>query len=129
MHFQHLRQVVAQAVSAGSVLSLGVLVAGNLLFNIVAQASFKASAESSNWRGFLFWQVVGNLAGLVTVLTLTGLLRWVPLSVAYPLTVGLAVIGVQVVAARLLFHEAVTPAQCLGTLLVVWGIVLVCRGK
>ena len=63
-----------------------VLVAGNLLFNIIANASFKMSAINFNWRGFLAWQVVGNLAGFITVLMLTGLLRLVPLHVAYPVT-------------------------------------------
>ena len=72
------------------------LVGGNLLFNVLANASFKVSADSRTWREFLLWQVVGNLAGLVTVLTLTGLLRHMPLHVAFPLTTGLAVIGVQV---------------------------------
>ena len=32
-----------------------VLILGNLLFNIVANASFKASAESQNLRTFLAW--------------------------------------------------------------------------
>jgi multidrug transporter EmrE-like cation transporter len=101
------------------------LVGGNLLFNVLANASFKVSADSRTWREFLLWQVVGNLAGLVTVLTLTGLLRHMPLHVAFPLTTGLAVIGVQVGAAWLLFRESVTPAQWMGTLLVVVGILLI----
>jgi multidrug transporter EmrE-like cation transporter len=101
------------------------LVGGNLLFNVLANASFKVSADSRTWREFLIWQVVGNLAGLVTVLTLTGLLRHMPLHVAFPLTTGLAVIGVQVGAAWLLFRESVTLAQWMGTLLVVVGILLI----
>ncbi len=101
------------------------LVGANLLFNIVAGASFKLSAESPNWRGFLIWQVIGNLAGLITVLALTGLLRYISLHIAYPVTTGLAVLGVQVVAARLLFHETIGPAQWLGTLFIVVGILLI----
>lgn len=104
------------------------LVSSNLLFNIVANASFRMSAASSEWRGFLVWQVVGNVAGLITVLTLTWLLRLIPLHVAYPLTTGLAVIGVQMIAACWLFGETISPAQWLGTLLVVTGIVLIGRG-
>jgi len=102
-----------------------VLTGGNLLFNILANASFKASADSRTWREFLFWQVVGNLAGLVTVLTLTGLLRYIPLRVAFPVTTGLTVVGVQVVAAWWLFREPVTPAQWVGTLLIGAGILLI----
>jgi hypothetical protein len=58
------------------------LVLGNLIFTIVANSSFKVSAQSANWRSFLVWQVIGNLAGLVTVITLTWMLRYMPLSVA-----------------------------------------------
>jgi multidrug transporter EmrE-like cation transporter len=101
------------------------LVGTNLLFNIVANSSFKVSAFSPNWRGFLAWQVVGNIAGFITVLTLTGLLRFVPLHVGYPITVGLAVFGVQIVGASVIFHEPITPAQWLGTLLIVLGIALI----
>jgi multidrug transporter EmrE-like cation transporter len=114
-----------QALTSPSVALTFLLFGANLLFNIIANSSFKVSAGSSNWRGFLFWQVTGNLAGLVTVLTLTALLRSVPLRVAFPVTVGLAVIGVQVVGARLLFHEPISPAQWMGTLLVVAGIALI----
>ncbi len=102
-----------------------VLIGGNMLFNILANTSFKYSAMSQSWRGFLTWQVLGNLAGLITVITLTFLLRSVPLNVAFPITTGLAVIGVQVIAARLLFHESISPAQWLGTLFIVIGIVLI----
>jgi len=100
----------------------------SLQLNIVANAGFKLSVASSGWRSFLAWQVVGNLAGFITVLTLTGLLRYLPLHVAYPITAGLAVIGVQVMAARWLFGEPISSGQWLGTLLVVIGIVLVSRG-
>ena len=104
---------------------IGVLTAANLLFNVVANASFKVSADSRTWREFLFWQIVGNLAGLITVLTLTALLRYLPLRIAFPLTAGLMVIGVQVGAAHWLFHEPITPGQWMGTLLVTAGIFLI----
>jgi multidrug transporter EmrE-like cation transporter len=95
----------------------------NLLFNIIANASFKVSAESSSWRSFLTWQVIGNLAGFITVLTLTALLRYIPLSVAFPITTGLMVIGVQVVGGWLLFGEAISIQRWIGTVLVIAGIV------
>jgi multidrug transporter EmrE-like cation transporter len=114
-----------QVAPTGNVAAPISLIGVNLLFNIVANASFRLSAASPTWRGFLLWQVVGNLAGLITVLTLTGLLSFVPLRVAYPVTAGLAVIGVQVIAARLLFHEPISSTQWLGTLLVMVGIVLI----
>ncbi len=101
------------------------LIMGNLLFNVLANTGFKLSADSATWRGFLAWQVVGNLSGFVAVLNLTGAMRFIPLHVAYPISAGLTVIAVQLFAARLLLHEAVTPVQWLGTLLVVIGIVLI----
>lgn len=101
------------------------LIGCNLLFNIIANSSFKMSAASPNWRGFLAWQVAGNLAGFAAVLTLTGLLKFLPLHVAYPVTVGLAILGVQVVGAALLFHEPIAARQWAGTLLVVLGIFLI----
>jgi len=98
------------------------LVVSNLVFTIVANASFKVSSQSTNWRNFLLWQVIGNLAGLVTVITLTWMLRYQPLSVAFPLTTGLGVIGVQIVASGWLFGETVSPLRWLGTILIILGI-------
>jgi multidrug transporter EmrE-like cation transporter len=116
--------VVSRAGVRGTVLTL---LLANLAFNILANASFKVAALTSSWRGFLTWQVIGNLAGFITVLTLTGLLRYIPLNVAFTVTTGLAVLGVQVAASGIVFHERTTSAQWLGTVLVVAGIALVSR--
>ena len=96
----------------------------NLVFNVAANASFKVSAGSQNLRGFLSWQVIGNLAGLITVLTLTWLLKYIPLHVAFPITTGLAVIGVQIAAGRFFFGETISHEQWLGALFVAAGIIL-----
>jgi len=103
------------------------LIALNVIFNIVANAAFRVSARSATWSDIVTWQVLGNLAGFVTVLTLTGLLRYTPLSIAFPLTTGLSIVGVQVVAAKWLFHEPITAVQWLGSLLIGVGIFLVQR--
>ena len=116
--------VQARLLGNSVVMTVGLTV-GNLLFNVVSNASLKVSADSRTWRQFLAWQVVGNLTGLVTVLTLTALLRYLPLHVAFPLTTGLTVIGVQVFGAHWLFHESIGATQWVGTLLVVAGIVLI----
>ena len=99
----------------------------NLAFNVLSNASFRISALSPSWRGILTWQVVGNLAGLVTVISLTVLLRYLPLSVAFPLTTGLTVLGAQLVAASWIFHEPISSRQWLGTLAVVVGMFLIQR--
>jgi multidrug transporter EmrE-like cation transporter len=103
------------------------LIFSNLAFTILANASFKVSAQSANWRNFLGWQVIGNLAGLVTVITLTWLLRYQPLSVAFPLTTGLGVIGVQIIASHWLFKEAISLERWFGALLIVVGIVFLSK--
>lgn len=104
-----------------------ILFAGNTLFNILANTSFKNSALSPSWRGFLTWQVIGNLAGFIAVLSLSGAMRFVPLHVAYPVSAGLTLIGVQVLGARWLLHETITSDQWLGTFLVLVGLVLIGR--
>ena len=97
----------------------------NFLFNVVSNASFKFSAQRPDWYGIIAWQVVGNLAGFITVITLTLLLRNTSLNVAFPITAGLSVVGVQVFAAWLLFHEPISLVKWLGTLLIVFGIILI----
>ncbi len=101
------------------------LVALNLAFNVLSNAGFRMSAYSGSVRGFLTWQIVGNLAGLITVLTLTALLRYMPLGVAFSLTTGLAILGVQLIAAVWLFHEPMSQRQWAGMLAIVAGIWLI----
>jgi multidrug transporter EmrE-like cation transporter len=116
---------LVQPLSGRLTLVTFLLIVCNMAFNIIANSSFKYSATSSNWNAFLAWQVLGNIAGFVTVLTLTGLLRTIPLNVAFPLTAGLSIIGVQVIGAKLLFNETLSPAKWLGTLLIILGITLI----
>ena len=103
------------------------LVALNVIFNIVANAAFRVSARSATWSDVVTWQVLGNLAGFITVLTLTGLLRYAPLSIAFPVTTGMSILGVQVVAAKWLFHEPINAVQWMGALLIGLGVFLVQR--
>jgi undecaprenyl phosphate-alpha-L-ara4N flippase subunit ArnE len=101
------------------------LIVVNLGFNVLSNAAFRVSATSETWRGLLTWQVVGNLAGFVTVITLTWMLKYMPLSIAFPLTTGMTVLGVQMVAASWIFKESVSARQWLGTLAIVLGIWLI----
>jgi multidrug transporter EmrE-like cation transporter len=108
--FQRLRSFPLPITQGHTPLIVGLLLL-NMVFNILDNSSFKQSALEANWKGFLSWQVASNLAGLVTVLTLTGLLRYLPLHVAQPMVQGLAIIGMQIVASHLFFHEAISPTQ------------------
>jgi multidrug transporter EmrE-like cation transporter len=96
-----------------------------VLCQVVSNSGFKYSATSGSMRGFMAWQVVGNIAGFISVPTITGLLRFLPLSVVFPVSTGLAIISIQIVAAQFLFHESISSTQWLGTLLVVAGIALI----
>ena len=122
--FQRLR-LSPTPLSQGNVLVIGGLFFLNLIFNILGNASFKLSALSGNWKGLVGWQIAGNLAGFVTVLTLTGLLKYLPLHVAQPMAQALAIIGVQIVAARLFFHEVISPTQWIEMTLIVVGIMFI----
>lgn len=106
-----------------------ILVLTNLAMVVTANVSFKFSALSPGWRGLLAWQVVGNLAGFASVLTLTFLLRHIPLHVAYALSAGLGFVLVQVLGARLIFHEAISTSQWFGVALVAGGIMLISQGR
>lgn len=105
------------------------LVAAYVLFAFVANASFKRSALGEGWQEFLRWQVIGNIAGFCSVLALTFLLRYLPLHIAYAVTLGLAFVAVEVGAAALLFRETVTPIQWFGSGLIGVGIVAISLGK
>jgi multidrug transporter EmrE-like cation transporter len=122
--FQRLRQTTLPR-AQGNLPMIGGLLLLNLVFNILGNASFKLSALAANWKGLVGWQVVGNLAGFVTVLTLTGLLKYLPLHVAQPMVQGSAILGVQILAARLFFHETISPTQWIGMVVIIVGMVLI----
>jgi len=124
--FQNRFAVALPFLQSPSTIVLGLIIV-NLIFNVISNASFKISAFSPTWRGIMTWQVVGNLAGLITVITLTILLRYLPLSIAFPITTGLTILGVQFVATRMYFHEPTSAVQWFGALLIVGGIFLVQR--
>lgn len=103
------------------------LITLNVLFSIFANAAFRVSARSATWSAVLIWQVVGNLAGVITVVSLTGLLRYMPLTIAFPVTTGMSILGVQLVAAKWLFNEPINGIQWTGSLLIGVGIFLLQR--
>ena len=104
-----------------------ILIALNVAFSIAANAAFRISARSATWNDVLVWQVLGNLAGLVTVVSLTGLLRYMPLNVAFPVTTGISILGVQLVAAKWMFQEPINSLQWMGAVLIGIGVFLVQR--
>jgi len=106
-------------------LAIAGLILTNIFFTVVSNVGFKWSAASRGPRGFLRWQVVGNVAGFLSVVALTFLLRFIPLYLAYAFTAGLGFVAVQVIGAYLIFGEAITTSQWLGIALITGGIVMV----
>ncbi len=104
------------------------LVVANLAAILTSNIGLKLSAWAPDWRGFLAWQVFGNLTGFLGVLAFTALMRLVPLNVGFGVTAGLGFVLVQVVGAHLFFHEPITPLQWLGVGAVTVGIALIASG-
>lgn len=104
----------------------------NILFLIcyfasitVANMLLTVSAHANALVSFLVFQIAGNLVGFLGILAYTGLLRTLPLHVAFPLSRGAAVIGVQLVASLLVFREVFKLTEIAGTVVVAAGVILV----
>ena len=96
-----------------------------LLFATGSNILLKLSADAHEIRVILPMFGLGNLAGFAAVLAYTGLLRTLPLHVAFPLSRGLVVLGVQLFASLAFFHEMFTLREAGGVVLVTAGIILV----
>jgi uncharacterized membrane protein len=96
-----------------------------LVFVTSANVFLKLSADAHGAWMFVAMQAAGNLAGFVGILAYTGLLRTLPLHLAFPLSRGLVVLGVQLAAAVLVFHETFRVTEALGAGLVAAGIIVV----
>ena len=94
-------------------------------FVTAANIFLKYSAIASSTIGFLVFQIAGNLSGFVGILAYTGLMRTTPLHIAFPVTQGVAILGIQLIGSLLVFREAYSVTQVIGTVCVAIGIVLV----
>lgn len=110
-------------------LGIAGLILLNVVFNVIANVGFKWSALSGRLREFLTWQVVGNVSGFLAVLSLTFVMRFVPLSLALAFSWGVGFIAIQVIGAHFIFHEAVTSLQWLGVAFIAGGLVLISLGR
>jgi uncharacterized membrane protein len=96
-----------------------------LVFVTAANVFLKLSSGAGTVAYFLVMQIAGNLAGFVGILAYTGLLQTLPLHVAFPISRGLVVLGVQLAASLLFFHEIFTLTEAVGAALVAAGVILV----
>jgi multidrug transporter EmrE-like cation transporter len=99
-----------------------------LVFVTSANVFLKLSAGAGTVWYFIIMQIAGNLAGFVGILAYTGLLQTLPLHIAFPISRGLVVLGVQLAASLLFFHEVFRPTEAVATALVTAGIILVGAG-
>ncbi len=106
-----------------------VLMLVNLLSFVISNVSFKWSAMSLDTGSFLRWQILGNITGFINVLSLTGLLKYIPMHYATAMAVGLGFVLVQVIGAHFIFHEAISRFGWTGTGLIMVGIVFVSLGQ
>ena len=101
------------------------LLAAYFVFVTASNVLLKLSADARETWTLAALFAAGNVAGFVGVLAYTGLLRTLPLHVAFPLSRGLVVLGVQLLASLLFFHERFTVREAGGVALVTAGIILV----
>ena len=101
------------------------LLAAYFVFVTASNVLLKLSADARETWMLAALFAAGNVAGFVGVLAYTGLLRTLPLHVAFPLSRGLVVLGVQLLASLLFFHERFTVREAGGVALVTAGIILV----
>lgn len=100
-------------------------IAGHFTLSTTANVLLKLSAGAPALAPFLVLQIAGNLTGFVGVLSYTGLLKHMPLHLAFPITQGLAALGILFAASILVFHEPFTLTEAAGCAIVVVGVVLV----
>jgi multidrug transporter EmrE-like cation transporter len=87
------------------------------------------SVQNRNIKNLIFWQVIGNLSGFLSVISYTYLLTLIPLHIGYAITMGLGQIFVQVFAANILFKEKISSFQWLGIFLIIIGILFLIKGE
>lgn len=110
-------------------LAIVALTVSNLILQVISNIGFKFSADSLRWQHFLWWQVVGNISGFLSVIAFTLLLRRISLHLAFAVTAGFGFALVELVGARFVFHEAITSWQWFGVVLITSGIFIVCLGR
>ncbi len=96
----------------------------HMSLQVFSHICFKLSTGGGG-KVFIFYQAAGNFASFISVLALTGLYHLIPMHIAYPISQGLAMIGVQILAARIIFSETIMPLQWLGTFLVIAGMAMI----
>ena len=101
------------------------LILGHTAMNVLSNIFYKKSAMVKGVGRFGLWQLIAGTFSFVGVLSYTFSLRYLPVSVAFPVTQGLAVVGVTIIGAWLVYKERIMKIQWMAIALVAGGILLV----
>ena len=112
--------------TAGVSLKNAALLIAYLVFVTGANLLLKLAADAGSGWPMIALLVSGNVAGFGGILAYTGLLRTLPLHVAFPLSRGLVVLGV-LGTSLFFFREHLRVTEAAGVALVTAGIILVGR--
>jgi len=93
-----------------------------------SQIGFKYASGAQNFKTTILWFLAAGVAGTISMVLYTILLRFVPLSVGYAVLFGLGFVLIQVVAAKLILKESISLVQWLGGAVMVAGILMIAFG-
>lgn len=101
-----------------------------IIFTVVSNVSFELSVqEKGDLKNFIFWQIVGNLTGFLSVIAYTYLLTLVPFYIGYALTTAFGQIFVQVFGSKWFFKEEISFSQWIGIILIIIGTLFLVKTK
>ena len=98
---------------------------GHTAMNVISNILYKRSAMVKGIARFGLWQIIAGTFSFVGVLSYTFALKYLPVSIAFPVTQGLAVVGVTIIGAKLVYKEKIQRIQWLAMVLITIGILLV----
>jgi multidrug transporter EmrE-like cation transporter len=93
-----------------------------------SQIGFKYASGAQNFKITILWFLAAGVAGTISMVLYTILLRFVPLSIGYAVLFGLGFVLVQVVAAKLILKEQISVIQWFGGAVMVAGILMIAFG-
>ncbi len=98
---------------------------GHTAMNVISNILYKKSVMVKGIARFGLWQIIAGTFSFVGVLSYTFSLKSLPVSIAFPVTQGLAVVGVTIIGAMLVYKEKIQRIQWLAMVLITIGILLV----
>lgn len=101
----------------------------DIAFAVANNVCFKLSAQAKGWSAFVAYQAGGFVTGVICAILITGIYYYVPMHIALPIISGLVMVGIQIFAAGMIFHETIQFHQWAGTVLMIAAVALICYRK